>query len=48
MLDFPFIISFPVTQHEVQTAALRKHKSRVKIYQYKEDNYQTIEVITKH
>jgi hypothetical protein len=42
---FPFIVSFLVTKHEVQTAVLRKHKSRVKIYRRKEDNYQTTEVI---
>ena len=47
MQVFPFIVSFPVTQHEVQTAALRKHKPRVKIYQCKADNYQTTEV-TRH
>jgi len=47
MQVFLFIVSFPVTQHEVQTAALRKHKWRVKIYQCKEDNYQTTEV-TRH
>jgi hypothetical protein len=42
---FPFIVFFLVTKHEVQTAALIKHKSRVKIYQCEEDNYQTTEVI---
>jgi hypothetical protein len=45
MQVFPFIVSFPVTQHEVQTAAFRKYKSRFKTYQCKEDNYQTAEVI---
>jgi hypothetical protein len=40
-----FIVSFRVTKHAVQTAALRKHKSRVKIYRSKEENYQTTEVI---
>ena len=44
---FPFIVSFPVTKHEVQTAALRKHKSRFKIYQCKTDNYQTTDA-TRH
>jgi len=42
---FPFTVSFPVTKHEVQIAALRKHKSRFKIYRCREDNYQTTEVI---
>jgi len=42
---FSFTVSFHVTKHEVQTAALLKHKSMVKIYRYKEDNYQTTEVI---
>jgi len=40
MQVFSFIVSFPVTQHEVQTAALRKHKPRIKIYQCKADNNQ--------
>ena len=47
MQVFPFTLSFPITQHEVQTTALRKHKSRVNIYQYKEDFYQKTEV-TRH
>jgi len=42
---FAFIVSFRFTENEVQTGALRKHKSRVKIYQHEEDNYQTTEVI---
>ena len=41
MQVFPFTFSFPVTQHEVQTAASRKHKLRVNIYQLQADNYQT-------
>jgi len=45
MQIFPFIFSFPVTQHEVQTAAFRKHKSRVTIFRCEADNYQTTEVI---
>jgi hypothetical protein len=45
MQVFSLTVSFYVTQHEVQTAALRKHKSRVNIYRCKEDNYQTAEVI---
>jgi len=46
MQDFSFIVSFPVTQHEVQTAALRKHKPRVKIYQSKADNNQTTQTVS--
>jgi hypothetical protein len=46
MQVFSTIVSFHVTEHEVQTAALRKHKSRLKIYRCKEDNYQTAEVIS--
>jgi hypothetical protein len=45
MQVFPFIVSFRVIKHELQTAELQKHKSRVKIYQCKEDNYQTTQVI---
>jgi len=44
--DFSFIVSFSVTQHEVQTAALRKHKPRIKIYQCKTDNNQTTQAIS--
>jgi len=46
MQNFSFIISFPVTQHEVQTAALRKHNPRVKIYQCKADNNQTTQALS--
>jgi len=46
MQDFSFIISFPVTQHVVQTAALRKHKPRVKISTCKADNNQTTQAVS--
>jgi hypothetical protein len=46
MQIFSFIVSFRVTQHKVQTAALQKHKPRVKIYQSEEDNYETTEVLS--